>query len=238
MRGKIACIALLLLVLASIETLAAPRKLNVYMHRGKGAVSILDDADYRTAFKRIFSAHNLTIDLTSGRQAFLDKFFASDLVYLSLHSDPDEWKIASGELITVADLARAYREHGKKGPRLVIVSGCQTVREPGAMVSLPRAVGVDEDSTDRAYIGFRTITPGLFADRYFRVFLAEWLKTGPDGSHKTLEETRGAAKAFIERMLALDRSTLGKTARFAPADAMMAEGFWIIGSSELKVTDL
>ena len=32
------------------------------MHRGQGAVSLLDDADYRAVFKSIFSAHNLTID--------------------------------------------------------------------------------------------------------------------------------------------------------------------------------
>jgi hypothetical protein len=227
--------ALILCIAMAIQ--AGPRKLNVYMVKGQGAVSILDDRDYQNVFRNaIFAGHNLTIDLTGGSASFLSTFMNSNLVYLSLHANPNVWVIGSGERIGHVELIRSYKAT-RKGPGLVIVTGCSTLASD-TKVNFPGAIGIQPGARKRAYIGFRTFTPGLFADRYFRVFMAQWLKPRPNGSYLTLEEARVEAKSFIQRMLQNQGPQTGKIARFAPLDASVAGWFTIVGDSSLRATDL
>lgn len=216
---------------------AAPKSLNVYMVRGKGAVSILDNIKYRNVFKTgMFANHSLKIDLTSGKTAFLKEFFASDLVYLTLHSNPNVWVVGNGDPVDVQDLSKAYKAAGK-GPGLVIVTGCSTI-QTNAKVNFPAAIGIQPGTRKRAYIGYQKCTLGVYSDRYFRVFMALWLKPKPNGLYRTLEETRPEAKAFIKRQISLQGPETGNIAQFAELDHFVAGWFTIIGDSLLRVTDL
>ena len=226
--GGLALLAALCLFPANVTAAA----LNVYMVRGKGAVSILDKPAYQNVFKTIFQKQNLTIDLTGGKEAFLGKFFAGDLIYLSLHSNPGKLVVANGDGVEVADLLKAYRKAGR-GPGLVIVTGCQTIRRDGLKVNLQSAMGIKNGEKGRAFIGYKTFAPGMFSDRYFRVFLASWQKPKPDGNYRTLAETVPYARDFIRRMLKLQGPHTGEIARFAPLDAMVAGWLHIVGDPGL-----
>jgi len=234
---------LLLLLLFALPAGLQAKNLNVYMAKGKGAVSILDDVDYQGVFKNgIFKQHNLTIDLTSGKQTFLDSFFKSDIVYLSLHANPNKWVVGNGEVVTVTDLANDYRVK-KRGPGLVIVTGCQTIKDDTEELGFAGAIGINDETPKRAYLGFKTITVGLFSDRFFRVFLATWMKPKADGGYRTLEEARTETKDFINRMLDRQKDSsgtvkLGKLASFAPLDPRVGGSFYIIGNSGLRFSDL
>jgi hypothetical protein len=214
--------------------------LKVYMARGKGAGSILDDADYQRVFRdAIFARHDLTIDLTSGRDAFLEGLMGADIVYLSLHANASKLVVPNGDEAGVDDIVLAYKAHGYKGPALVIVTGCSTTKEvPGQAKTIPKALGITADVRKRAYIGFPTFKMGVLGDRYFRVFLAIWMKAGKDGAYPTLAETRGLAKDFIERMRSLQGEQTGKIARFAPLDSATADQFDVIGDSSLRYSDI
>lgn len=233
---------LILLIITSSANINI-KKLNVYMAKGSGAVSILDDVDYQGVFQNgIFKDHNLTIDISSGKQAFLDQFFASNIVYLSLHANPNKWVVGNGEVVTVTDLAQAYQAK-KRGPNLVIVTGCQTIKDDAGALGFASAIGITDGNGKRAYLGYKTITVGLFSDRFFRVFLATWMKPKADGSYRTLEETRTEAKDFINRMLDRQKdkegtARLGKLASFAPLDPKVGGSFYIIGNSDLRFSDL
>ena len=235
-KGLIALITMALFSIAILSVNAGPRKLNVFIAKGQKAVSILDDSEYQNVFKSIFAGHSLTLDLTSNKSSFLSNFFSANLVYLSLHSNPNVWVVGNGDRVETTDLIRAYRTAGK-GPALVIVTGCSTVQLE-SKVNFPGSIGIQPSARKRAYIGYRTFTPGLFSDRYFRVFIAQWMKQKPDGSYRTLLEAKADAKAFIQRQLSLQGPQTGKIARFAPIDQFVAGWFSIIGDSSLRVTDL
>ena len=227
-----------LLLAAAWPAVAASRGLTVYMARGKGAVSILDQSAYQNVFKNgIFAGDKLQIDLTSGKADFLKRFFAAQIVYLSLHANPDVWVVPNGDRVGIVDLIRAYTAAGKKGPSLVIVTGCSTIHM-ATKVNFPAAVGITPATQKKAYLGYTTFTVGEFSDRYFRVFLGQWMQPKSDGSYRTLVEARDDAKAFIQRMLTLQGPNTGVVARFAPLDASVAGWFTIVGDSDLRVTDL
>ena len=227
----------LLFALCLFPSQAKADGLNIYMVRGKGVISILDGAPFQKVFKNLFQRHNFTLDLTGGKDYFLDKFFASDLVYLSIHSNNEKLVVANGDGVGVMDLLKAFREAGR-GPGLVIVTGCSTIRRDDLKVNLQRAMGIRPETKGRAYIGYKTFAPGKFSDRYFRVFLAAWQKTKPDGTYRTLAETIPYARDFIRRMLERQGPHTGHIARFAPLDAMVAKWLHIIGDSSLTFDQL
>jgi hypothetical protein len=236
-KGLIATFAATLILISVSAIQAEPGKLNIYMAKGKNAVSILDDADYQNVFRNgIFAGHRFKLDLTSSKASFLSSFFSSNLVYLSLHSNPNVWVVGNGDRVEIVDLIRGYKAAGK-GPGLVIVTGCSTV-QTDTKVNFPASIGIQPGTRKRAYIGYKTFTPGLFSDRYFRVFMAHWIKPKSDGSYRTLEEARVDAKAFIQRQLSLQGPQTGKIGRFAQIDQSVAGWFTIIGDSSLRVTDL
>ena len=211
--------------------------LNVYLVRGKGAVSILDKPAYQKAFKTIFQRQSLTLDLTGGKAFFLQHLFASDLSYLSLHSNPGKLVVANGDGVEVTDLIKAYRQAGR-GPGLVIITGCNTIRWDDLKVNLQRAMGIKPDTKGRAYIGYKTFAPGMYSDRYFRVFLAAWQKPKADGSHRTLAETVPFAQDFIRRAIQKQGPGTGEIARFAPLDAKVADWLVIVGDDKLTFDQL
>ncbi len=215
------------------------KPLKVYMVRGAKAGSILDDVDYQNVFKdRIFAGHDVTIDLTSGKATFLSNFFQANVVYLSLHANPKKIVVGNGDEVDNNDLILAYKANGYKGPALVIVTGCSTTKDLEDPMSIPKTMGFRSDSKKKAYIGFSTFKVGVLGDRYFRVFLATWMKKRADGTYPTLEEARVEAKAFIKKMLGLQGDQTGKIARFAPLDASTADQFVIVGDDSLRVTDI
>ncbi len=226
---------LIFLLLPKICLSAAPSGLNVYLAKGKGAVTILDKKNYQEVFKRIFASHKLTIDTSSGANDFLDHLFSSNLVYLSMHANPDLLQVGNGDKVYVVDVSRRYREVGR-APGLVIVVGCKVLEN--AKNNIARALRIESDSEGKAFIGFTSFTPGLFCDRYFRVFLAAWLKAKPDRSYRTLEEARVYAREFIENRIAQGYTGQGEIGKFMPLDARVAGWFKIIGDSGLRVTDL
>lgn len=236
-KGLIAAFAATLILISVSASHAGPGKLNIYMAKGKDAVSILDDVDYQNVFRNsIFAGHSLTLDVTSSKASFLSSFFSSNLVYLSLHSTPNVWVVGNGDRVEIVDLIKGYKAAGK-GPGLVIVTGCSTV-QTNTKFNFPASIGIQQGTPKRAYIGYKTFTPGLFSDRYFKIFMALWMKPKSNGSYRTLEEARIDAKAFIKRQLSLQGPETGKIGRFAPLDQYVAGWFTIIGDNSLRVTDL
>lgn len=231
----------LLVVISYLPTVLAAEKkpFKVYMVRGDKAGSILDDVDYQNVFKeRIFAGHQVTIDLTSDKTAFLKNFFQADIVYLSLHANPTKIVVGNGDAVDNNDLILAYKENGYKGPSLVIVTGCSTTKDLSDPMNIPKSMGFRIDSKKKAYIGFDTFKVGVLGDRYFRIFLATWMKKRPDGTYPTLQEARIEAKEFIQKMLRLQGDQTGKISRFAPLDANTADQFDIVGDSSMRVTDI
>ena len=227
--------ALIFLLFPQTVLCADPAGLNVYMAKGKGAVTILDKNNYQQVFKRIFASQKLTIDTSSGAQGFLDHLFSSDLAYLSMHANPNLLQVGNGDKVYVVDVSKRYREVGR-APRLVIVVGCKILEN--SKNNMARALRIEPESEDRAFIGFTNFTPGLFCDRYFRVFLAAWFKVKPDKSYRTLEEARTYAREFIENRIAQGYTGQGDIGKFMPLDSRVAGWFKIIGDSGLRVTDL
>jgi hypothetical protein len=232
----LAITALLSVLPLTASTGTAAKKLKVYMVQGKGATSILDEKEYQSVLQGIFKEHSLTIDLSAGKEKFLQNFFESDIIYLSLHANPSEWKVSNGEVLQVQDLVGAYKQY-KRAPALVIVTGCETILSTGHESNFAQAIGIQSNTAKRAYIGFKKPVRGYFADRYFRVFLASWLSSKPDGGLRTLEESRVFAKQFIDRRLKTQPDTLGEVAKFGVFDPDVADELSIIGDKNLRATD-
>jgi hypothetical protein len=220
----------------SFSTFAAPRPMRVYMMRGQGAISILGDEQYRKALGSIFQGHELTIDQTSGKAAFIEKVFTSDIVYLSLHANPEVIKIASGEKIDVPDLVLAYsRTYHQKGPALIIVTGCETLRDVESHpMNLPGAFGIRDAAPSRAYIGFKKPVEGVSSDRFFRVFLATWMRS----PYPTLEEARTQAKATVQKMVSLQTGQTTQLVTFKSNDVDIANQMTIVGNANLRLSDI
>jgi hypothetical protein len=230
------------LAVVSVATFAgaALPHLTIYMVHGKTSASILKDPDYQRVFRdSIFGGHDVTIDLSSGKARFLESLFDSQLVYLSLHANQTKYLVGSGDEVDADDIAIAYKQHGYKGPTLVVVTGCSTTKDlENTPKNLPKAFGIVPATRKRAYIGFPTFKTGLIGDRYFRVFFAQWMRARADGTHPTLEEARVAARDYIEKVRALQTEATAKIARFEAFDAATAEQITIVGDSSLRVSDI
>lgn len=179
----------------------------LYFVKGAGAASILADPEFQQVFRAIGAGHNVVFDTSHDRTFFLNQFFQSHLVYLSLHNAVGrmELVVGNGDRVTLADLASAPRPGAQGGrmPVLVIATGCQTIHNPAG--DLAAAIGIQNGTSKRAFIGFTRNVIGNAGDRYFRVFLAHWLKPGPTGAYRTLREAQEAAGAFMKRQLALQK---------------------------------
>src|SRR5579864_4606270 len=186
---------------------AQPKRLDVYMVAGKGAEGVLQFISFRNLFTHtIFRDHDVNIDIEHGKEYFLKNSFESDIVYYSLHSNPQKLCISNGEMVTPEDIALARPDKSAK-PKLIIVTGCETLRKEDKM-SFPDAFGISNHDRKRAYIGFRTLTPGSFCDHYFRAFFALWLEPKEGGKYRTLTEAQADAKARLIHIL--DLKGMGK----------------------------
>lgn len=228
---------LILLLMPESSFAATPSRLKVYMAKGKGASSVLSDKAYHRVFKAIFSDHDLTIDTSFGANDFLDHLLSCDLAYMSMHSNPEVLVVGNGDRVIADDVAEKCREVGR-APKLVIIVGCSTLRD--GENNFPRALHIEPNCKGRAYIGFETPTVGYISDRYFRVFLAAWVKPQRNSNkYLTLEEARVFAKEFItERIKSGHCSGQGKIGQFGIFDPRVANSLKIVGDSGLKVTDL
>jgi len=255
-------IAALVFTQSAMHTISAQerRRLDVYMVAGKGAEGVLTYPLFRTLFtKTIFRDHDVNIDIERNKDYFLKNTFESDIVYYSLHSNPHKLCIASGEMVTPEDILAA-KPDDTKNPKLIIVTGCETLRDEDRM-SFPDAFGISNASKDkRAYIGFKTLTPGSFCDHYFRAFFALWLEPKTDGKYRTLVEAKTDAKARLIHILDLkgmgkknegsgtrsqniDNKTMpenepGDPSSVGQLDPDVADWFTIIGDPDLTLMDL
>lgn len=160
----------------------------------------LSDLGFQGIIRTIFSGCTVVFDTHGDKPHFLSAFFASDLVYMSLHNAVGAMELIIGnkERVSVGEFQQAYNDrHRPRNPALVIVSGCQSV--DNAAGDLPGCLGFRGSS--RAFIGFRSNVAAFAADPYFRVFLAHWMKPRPDGRQRTLIEARDDAGSFIQRQL-------------------------------------
>ena len=212
------------------------KKLKVYIVHGKGSNTELKFDYFKDVLKQsTFKHHDVDIDATSGRAQFFPKLFGSHIAYLSLHANPGKWVIPSGEhILPDAVQAACAAAKTKTGPRLIVVTGCETIKNGASRFAA--ALGIGDPKRKRAYIGYDTYVQGNSVDKYFRVFLALWRNPKPDGTQRTLEQTRAAAKALVKRMVG--RKLKGSRVKFAPIDHLHPPNFIIIGDSNLKYTDL
>lgn len=229
-----------------------PSGKKVFMASGHDAVSELKAEAFRNVFKSIFSDQALTISTETSGSEFLNGFVSSDIVYVNVHSNPGVMVAGNGDRLTVPDFANAYQAQGN-GPALAIVTGCKTIDVTRAE-SFPDAIGIGGGSTKRAFIGFKTVVFGAVSDRYFRVFLAHWMKPKDDGSYRTLVEARDDARAFIIHILDLTKpnndfspselvfggptAKPGPLMKFSMLEANIANQFEIVGDASLRLTDL
>ena len=249
-----------LIVVVNSASVAQQKSLDIYMVRGMGAKSVLDHPTYRTVFTNsIFKDHDVNIDLEKDKAYFLKNLFESDIIYCSLHSNPQKLVVANGDVVTPQDILDARGQNVAK-PKLVVITGCETLRDEDKM-SFPDAFGIVNGSKDkRAYIGFKTITVGFFCDRFFRAFFALWMAPKPDGSYRTLLEAKSEAQAKLTHIL--DLKGMGKTnvgagtrdanrekgeeventaaepSSIGSLDPDVADWFSIVGNPSLKLSDL
>jgi hypothetical protein len=248
MRTSVSAIGLLTMVMIPVaiahtrpESAPLPqaKKLEVFLAQGHKALSILDEPRYRRVLGDIFKAHITKFDDKSPSAAFLQKFFASDIVYLSLHSNPREWVIGSGETINLDDMSVAYRRSGR-APAVIVVTGCNTLGVAKGARSFPEVLGITTRSTKHAYIGFREEIEGYWADRFFRVFFAAWTNPRAPGQYLTLQEAKLWARNFIETRLAQQNANDNgdRITTFFKEDPKVADRLVIIGAPNMKITDL
>lgn len=173
-----------------------------YFVKGAGSLSKLTEPAFQNALKSIFNGYNIVFDTGNNKSAFLRQFFQSHFVYLSVHNVIGAMNliVGNGDRVSIAEMKDACQKvSASQGPKLVIVVGCQTVKNPAG--DLAAAIGIEVPTSGRAFIGFSWNVFGNAADAYFRVFLAHWMKPRPDGRQRTLTEARDDAKAFMDRML-------------------------------------
>lgn len=221
---------------------AAERR-RAYVASGAGAASLLDDPDYRKVFESLFSGLDTTFAAAPSRAALLDGMMAADVVYLSVHSNRNVIAAEDGELVSIGDIARRRRTGGR-GPRLVVIAGCLTL-DNRTRTTLPRAFGVEEGGGGSAYIGFTTTIVGRNVDAFFRVFFSLWLRPDKSGAHRTLEEARDEALAFIEARIednqaiaAAGNADAGKMMKFAAGVPAVGRKMTIVGDGGLRLSDL
>lgn len=224
------------------EAFAAERR-RAYVASGAGAASLLDDPDYHKVFESLFSGLDTTFAAAPSREALLDGMMAADVVYLSVHSNRNVIAAEGGELVSIGDIARRRRTGGR-GPRLVVIAGCLTL-DNQTRTTLPRAFGVEEGATGAAYVGFSTTIVGKNVDAFFRVFFSLWLRPDKAGHHRTLEEAREEALAFIEARIednqaiaAAGNTDAGKMMKFAAGVPNVGRKMTIVGDGGLRLSDL
>jgi hypothetical protein len=196
------CIGAATILLAAYVYAARP--LHVYMMKGgEGTwgrpITILSDENYQRALRSIFQGHELTFDFASNKAQTIDHLFKSDIVYLSLHANANLIVVPNNERLTVAELATAYTQtYHQKGPSLVIISGCETLHDQDSpAMNFPAAFGIKNGTSNRAYLGYKEKVNGSSSDRFFRVFLAIWMRS----PYPTLTEAKTKAAATVERMI-------------------------------------
>jgi hypothetical protein len=231
-RGR--CIAGATIVLAICAYAARP--MHVYMMKGQGAISILGDDQYRRALGSIFQGHELKIDLTSDKSQVIENIFNNDIVYLSLHASPELMKVANGDKLNVADLVTAYTQtYHQKGPSLVIVSGCETLKDVDARaMNFPAAFGIKDGTTNRAYLGFKRPVNGSSSDRFFRVFLGIWMRS----PYPTLVQARDQAKVMVAKLTSQQTEKDAQIVTFFKFDVDIADQLSIVGNSNLRLSDI
>lgn len=214
-----------------------------YVASGAGALSLLDDPDYRRVFESIFSGLDARFAAAPSSEALLEGMMAADLVYLSVHSNSQVIGTDQGRLVSIGDIVRRRRTVGR-GPRLVVIAGCLTL-DNQTRTTLPRAFGVEEGASGAAYIGFSTTIVGKNVDAFFRIFFSLWLKPAKDGTHRTLEAARSEAIDFIEARIvdnaaikAQGNTDAGKMMGFAAGVPNVGRKMVIVGDSGLRLTDL
>ena len=213
-----------------------PTGLGVYMTTGVGTIGILRDKDYQRVFKGMFADQKLTLSPDDGKATFLERFFDADIAYMNVHANASVLIVGGSERVEIIDMIRAYKAR-KRAPALTIVTGCKTLKIE-TKVNFPRAIGINDTPKKRAFIGFDQLVIGIASDRYFRVFLGHWMKAKQDGSYRTLDEARDDARAFIEKIISLPSKDRGKLMRFSRFDIAIARKLIIIGSADLRLTDL
>jgi hypothetical protein len=239
---------------------AAPRPLTAYFHKGKGAVSMLGNSEHvaeQNVMTGVFAGGKVTVDVDSGRDTFLQRLFAADFAYLSLHANERLLVVGNGDRVTAAQLDAARRAAGR-APRLIIVAGCKTTGQSAETENVPEALGFAGGGSKRAYIGFHTIVVGISQDRYFRYFLPVWFNPGPGGAWRTLSQAAADTKALMERRFehmkdaAREREKAqsgpggtrapmtkpGSALALTPLDLLVTGNADIIGDSNLRATDL
>ena len=242
-RVRIAILSLVFLA-SHFSVNARAQSGNVYMVVGQGAVSVLKNDKFVNIFtNNIFKDYHVTLDLSNSKDYFLEHFFESNIVFTSLHANPGKLKIANGDIVTPDDLQEASKA-SKHQPKLVIIVGCETLGDTKGKLSFPNALGIDDNTSKRAYIGFRTFTDGYLDDRFFRFFLAFWMNPKPDGSYRTLDEARDDAGEQINHLLDLRRDAnktmveLNSPGYVGPMEPKVASWIRIVGDSNLKRSDL
>jgi len=226
----------------SLRAIAAGRP-KAYVASGAGALSLLDDPDYRRVFESIFSGLDARFAAAPSSEALLEGMMAADVVYLSVHSNSQVIGTDQGRLVSIGDIIRRRRAVGR-GPRLVVIAGCLTL-DNQTRTTLPRAFGVEDGASGAAYIGFSTTIVGKNVDAFFRIFFSLWLKSAKDGTHRTLEEARSEAIDFIEARIvdnaaikAQGNTDAGKMMGFAAGVPNVGRKMVIVGDSGLRLTDL
>lgn len=228
------------------RAIAAPRPLKAFFHKGKGAVSIIGNPEHATeqaAMTGVFAGGEVTVDVDSGRDAFLQRLMAADFAYLSLHANERLLVVGNGDRVTAAELAAARKAAGR-APRLLIVTGCKTTGEKMDTENVPEALGYTAGSPKYAYIGFHTLVLGISQDRYFRYFLPLWVNPGPGGAYRTLAEAATEAKALMRRRYDLMQASSGGTTKagdalaLRPIDLQATGNADILGDANLRATDL
>lgn len=179
----------------------AAGRVRAYVCAGADTVSLLNRKDYRRIYENLFSGLDATFAFQPDRTHMLDGIVRADIVYMNVHSNYDVFRSAGGVRIFGGDVAALRRSRGR-GPRLVVVSGCDTLKED-APDRLSDFFGITTQTKGAAYIGFTTKIIGENADAYFRIFFGLWLRPRPDGSWRSLTEVRAEATGFMERMNAL-----------------------------------
>jgi len=131
-------------------------------------------------------------------------------------------------LVTSAQIREALS--GVEGPRLVLVSGCETT-DPADGIKpenrMNNAFGISAGTRGRTYLGWSSLIVGIKADDRFGQLLDAWVEKGDDGIYPTLEEAR--QKVGIQNVVIIGDKNL----RYKETYAVTSEG--LEESSDVKV---